>query len=159
MSIADRALAAHEADEEATRLRKEAQQIERRAKAFAAISRRAEDFGLSVTEADIVGDRYDGDRRYSAWIPVDDDVSLEFIWEIPWTGAKDVLTTVRGRVADQLYWNLPPGEFEKGPGGGVYGCYSLSMPEINDLVGLGRYIKQVRSARDAWRRKHGVEAD
>lgn len=157
MSIADRALAAHQADEEAKRLRREALTVERKAQAFNAISQAAEPFGVDI-EMDALKPESVYLRNATRWrveVPIEPDVTLRFWWE--WTWQEIEKLTINVKVTDQLYWDLPPGQNEKGPGGGTYGCYGLGeihARNIETLADLGAVIERVRSAREQWQNKH-----
>jgi len=146
-SVADRALAAHTAQVEEARLRKEADEVRIKAEATDAILRGMDKFGLCLTDESFV-------RGYHLWqveVQVDDDARLEFKKQ----DSKDV--EVRIRPADQLYWDLPPGEETKGTGGGCYGCHGLGEirnREITTLAELGSAIARIRDARESWRVKH-----
>ncbi len=154
MSIADRALAAHAANEEAARLRIEAEGVERKALALDTISRAAESLGLSIRPGDLVSEFPQG-KVWTVTLPVDDDVDLRFKWEWLYGPQPGLKMTVQ--TSDQLYWDLPPGEEKKHPGGGVYGCHNLGGihgKEIKTLADLGAAIERVRRARESWRKKH-----
>lgn len=156
MNIADRALAAHQADEEARRLQHEAAVVRRRAMAVDAIARLMEQFGIPFDESELVVQwPHDEGKRYSFTTQVDDDVSLTASWSMMYSHEPEV--TLSTRVCDQLYWDLPPGETVKGPGGGVYGNYGLGEnvnKKIGTLVELGAIITRVRKAREDWHAKH-----
>lgn len=153
MNIADRALAAHNAVEEAKRLRNEAEAVERKAMALDAISRAAEGLGLSVMPEDLVAEYPEG-KVWTVLLPVDDDVQLKIRWEWLYSSEPGLKMTID--VADQIYWDLPPGEEKKGRGGGSYGCHNLGGVQgkrVETLADLGEVIARVRRARESWRKK------
>ncbi len=157
MNIADRALAAHAAGEEATRLRREAEEVERKAMAIDAISLAAESLGLSVFPEDLKSE-YPSGKVWTVTLPVDDDVDLRIRWE--WLYGPEPSLKMTVQAADQLYWDLPPGEEKKARGGGVYGCHNLGGihgNEITTLSDLGAAIERVRGARESWRKKWQVD--
>jgi hypothetical protein len=89
-------------------------------------------------------------------VPIDEDVQLLFTSQ-PDRGKLNI----KARPSDQLYWDLPPGQEKKGPGGGTYGCYGLDSffydRPIETLADLGAAIAKVRGARKQWRKKHQLE--
>lgn len=156
MNIADRALAAHQANEEANRLRAEAKAVERQARALDAISCAAEGLGLAVSPEDIVTEHPLG-KVWTVELPIDDDMRLRIKWELLYHPEPNLKMLVQ--VADQLYWDLPPGQEKKGSGGGTYGCYNLGGlqgKEVKTLADLGAAIEKVRRARASWRKKWEV---
>lgn len=148
-SLADRALAAHEAKLEETRLLREATEVRIKAEATDAILRVAHEYGVEVTPDDLT-------RDYNAWqavIQIDADAHLVLIKR-----NRDDEVEVRVKPAEQLYWDLPPGQEEKPAGkGGTYGCYGLdvsSMGPIGSLADLGAILVRIREARERWKVRH-----
>jgi hypothetical protein len=155
MNIADRALAAHEAEKEAARLREEAAFVEHKARALDTLALAANDFGLEV-EPEALEQTRQG-KEWSIKLPVDDDLSLLFTWALPYISVHEPVLTIKLDVAAQLYWDLPPGQKKKEVGGGTYGCFQLGSvqgQEIGTLSELGAAITRVRKAREQWRHKH-----
>lgn len=152
MSIADRAIQAHEAQVAADEAEKEAARLRRRAEAIEAFGRRAYVFGATV-DPELLEEKF-----YGGWevtLSVDDDTSLVFAYKPAFTKHDQPTVEVTVRPCDQLYWDLPPGEETKGPGGGTYACYGLTRErKVETLADLGAAIQRVRNARAAWRRKH-----
>lgn len=146
MSIADRALEAYESEVEQKRLEAELKYEQNRSHAAVEVMRAAEVLGIEVDCAGL-------SRSATIWrvtAKVDDDASLLF--EKYEGGGLDM----RLVPAPQLYWDLPPGEEEKGPGGGTYACYGLDSTymKVVTLADLGRQIVKVRKARELWKKKH-----
>lgn len=153
MNIADRALAAHEAKTKEDALRKEAELVRRRAAAVDAIALKAEHFGVDFNP-DIVEKSSYSERSWALTVQVDNDAWLVFTATMG-----EPLVTVKVKPADQLYWDLPPGQTEKKPNeGGSYACYQLGsgLTDIQTLADLGNAIVRVRKAREQWRKKHGL---
>ena len=155
MSIADRALAAHEHKQEEDRLRKEAQKVRRRGVAVDAISRALETLGIETTDLDLV---IEPDYFATTWkllVPIDDDCSLEATCRVN-RNANTHTTNLRLKPADDLYYDMPPGATARG---GTYGFYGLSYANlgVTTLASLGAAIETVRAARKEWRRKHNVD--
>lgn len=153
MSLASRALAAHEHDVKVKALEKEADRTRRRGFAFDLISRALEPLGLGIEELELEPD-YRG-HKWSVDIPIDADCSLSIVAETSREG--DV--HMRVKPVDELYRDIPPG----GESRGTYGCYGLNdmngLGSIVTLADLGKGIALVRTAREAWNRKHGVSQD
>lgn len=159
-SIAERALVAYEAELEEGRLKREAEIVSLRAKAVNAIILAAESFDLEIDVDDIepaVCSASVTTPLFAAWwivVPVDDDLGLKFEWS---SRSGKQIVEVTADYADQLYWDLPPGEEKKGSGGGTYGCYGLSKSYgagvISNLSVLGKAIVRTRAARAAWQSK------
>lgn len=155
MTIADRAIAAYEAEQQAKRLEQKAETERARAQAQDFILRKAEEIGLFVSLADVVPSF---GKDWKAVIAVDDDADLQFTCDpsVPETGKKVVM---RVRVCDQLYWDLPPDQEVRGKGGS-YGCYGLQGihdKKVETLADLGGVLARVREARERWRRKHASQ--
>ena len=149
MNVADRAVQAYEARAAAEAAEKEAATARQRALAIEAIGRKADVFGIGFDAVDLKEGYY---NSWSLEVPVDDDASLVFNYR----GADGVWVTVK--PCDQLYWNLPPGQETKGPGGGTFQCFNLSRDRrIETLADLGKEIQHVRKARESWCKKHGVK--
>jgi len=148
--LANRALAAHKADTEARALEDEARTIRQRQTALDAILAYAHDvFGISLNPETIeLGGGFMG--NYKTCVPVNDDVRLRIQYE-----ARNAQVIVSAEACDQLYWNLPPGQTEKSPGGGTY--KSDLRHVINGLVELGAFVEKVAKARETWRKSYGVE--
>lgn len=147
-TLAERAIAAYEADEQAQELEMEATRIRELAAAVDALGLRARGFGVEFDPDDVEVEGFGVSRRYSVSVPLDDDADLRFYWE----SRGEVVVSVR--PSDQLYWDLPPGETEKGPGGGAYGCYGLSPRTVTTLEEVGAEVLKVRAARERWTAKH-----
>lgn len=146
-SLAERALAAHTAQTEEARLQKEAREVRVKGVAADAILLAADRFGITLTADSL-------ERSYSSWLAtfqVEEDVSLIFT-----KGDSSNQVEVRVKPAEQLYWDLPPGEEKKTPGGGAYGGYGLSSitEHLQSLSDLGAAITKIRTARELWRAKH-----
>ena len=156
-SIAEIALAAHEAEERAKGLEAEAAKTRERAEAEQEIVAALRTLGIDIDLADIT--ESESSRAYCVEIPVDADATLVASWSIY---GRDRQVALCVRPAEQLYWDLPPGRDTKDPGtGGVYGCYGLEhrrLGGIATLPELGAAIKLIRKAREQWRVKHGVNA-
>ena len=154
MSIADRALAAYEAEQEAARLEKEAKEVRGKSEAAQAISEEASRLGIPVDASQITGSIGLG---WKIEAPIDADTSIEFSYRSSRYDPPE--TELKMRVCDQLYWDLPPGEEIKTRGGGSYGCYNLSGVQgkrVGTLAEIGEAVKRVREARESWRKKHLV---
>ena len=155
MSVADRALAAHAAEEEEKRLRAEAAKARRKGIAVDAIGRVLEGFGMDTTDLEELIEPDYRAKRWSVMIPIDDDCALHLTSE-----PDDEIVSTRLVPAVELDRDIPPGE-PKTPRG-VYGCYGLDkyvLEGISTLADLGRAITKVREARVAWRKKHGVSQE
>jgi len=162
MNIADIALSAAKAEQEASKREAEAKAIRERDRALRKINlyldRVVGDKARVMQSDELSGPSYCAD--YSAEIQVDDDATLVIT-------ANGRLENVDGatanvRPSEQLYWNLPPGQEEKDYSeGGVYGCYGLDRlagryaPAIESLADLGNAINLTRVARAKWRTAHG----
>lgn len=153
MSIADRALAAHEADQEAARLRQEAADMETKAHAIDVIQRQAETlFGIEIDASSF-------ERGYSEWtatVPVDDDANLVFTKRDERPNERTVKIDIRVHPCDQLWYDLPPGTEEqpRDGRGRTYACYGLEKFDVRTLPALGAAIVKIREARSKWRAKH-----
>lgn len=163
MSIADRALQAHQAKVEADQAELDAQIARRRERAVIEIGRIAEEFGIPFDpdrlEPGYGGMRVDRGRTWNFAVPVDDDATLTFKAEFGYVSDNQFGVTLKVQACDQLYWDLPPGQEEKERGGGTYGCYSLEdvhKKEIGTLADLGAALVKIRKAREQWRKKHNV---
>lgn len=146
MSIADRALAAYESEQEQNRIQAELKEEATRGAALVTIMAAIERLGLELDDRTL-------ERHGSVWrleVQVDDDATLLF--DVTDSGG----LTMMVKPTDQLYWDLPPGQDKKLPGGGTYACYGLNRDflTVTTLADLGRQILKVRKAREHWRAKH-----
>lgn len=154
MGIADRALAAYESEIEEKRLADELSREQSRGRAVVAIMAAAESLGIDV-DPDAVGlISMSYVPRWQLIVQVDDDASLHFLFQDDVEGN----ISMQVKAADQLYWDLPPGQKVKPAGGGTYGCYGLNADQmkVSSLADLGRQIAKVRKARERWQAKHGA---
>ena len=155
-TIAEIALAAHEAEERAKGLEAAAAKTRERAVAEQEIVAALRTLGIDIDLAAIT--ESESGREYRAEIPVDADAALVAVWS---TYGRDKKVALLVKPAEQLYWDLPPGVESKDAGGGTYGCYGLEhrrLGAIATLPELGAAIKLIRKAREQWRAKHGVPA-
>jgi len=149
MNVADRAVQAYEAKLEADAAQQEAKKARQRAEVIETMGRKAEAFGVEFDPEGLT----DSLGRWEWSVPVDDDAELVFTFRF----GIDLEATVK--PCDQLYWDLPPGEEKKGPGGGSYGCFGLGGDKrVGTLAQLGERIVAIRKAREDWRKKHGMTA-
>ena len=152
MSIADRAVAAYEAEKEAVRLEKEAAELRGREEASRIISEEASRLGIPVDTRNLKGGTVLG---WNLKAKLDDDTSITFVYRHSKYDPAEI--EMRVSVCDQLYWDLPPGQEKKERGGGTYGCYSLSNvngKRVSTLSEIGEAVTKVREARQSWRKKH-----
>lgn len=159
MSLKDRALAAVRLEREAEEALLQKQISIHRMRATDAILRAGERFGIDIDPTAIVGEneKHPNEYKYSYEEKVTEDATLKFRWPAPAEQAGDVDVVVVPPV--QLYWDLPPGQEERGPGGGTFGCYGLRRMEVSSLVSLGKCLERIELARAQWRRKHGVKTN
>lgn len=155
MSIADRAVAAYEAQQQEERLAKEAAKVRRRVIAYNDISLALEELNLEVEEFELTGD-FNG-TTWKVVVPIDEDCFLVATCIVP-LGVNTPTTKLRVQAEDELYYDMPPGAEGHGGTYGFYGLHGWEM-EVSDLASLGRAISKVRQARESWRRKHGVSQD
>lgn len=153
--IAARALEAHAAEEEARMLEKQADAVRNEARARRLIHEKAS--RLEIADVDISQMQSSGSsfrRAYTLDIPLTDDATLEIRAEDDRDGHPQAYARVR--PCDQLYWNLPPGQEKKRPGGGVYGSCGLSGIDrrVESLADIGERLLRIETARKTWRRKH-----
>lgn len=161
-SIAEMALAAHAAEQQATELERAAKLTRARALAESAIVAVLRPLGIDPDLGDIQESAPGSRATFELRVAVDDDATLRVTCEV---GPGDLeRATVEMTVvpAEQLYWDLPAGQTARVPGaGGVYGCYGLSANSLTvaSLASLGAAILRVRNAREDWTRKHAAELD
>lgn len=155
--IASRALAAHAADSEAKRLEAEAKAIRDRQQAVEQMTTYAHDtFGVTI-DPETVETVYPG--KYVASVELNEDATLQITRNRPDTvgGAAD-LALIEAKVVpcEQLDWDLPPGVFEKGPGGGTYSCFGLDSRtrKVTSLADVGRQLEKIAKARTSWQTKN-----
>ena len=153
MSIADRAVVAHEHAEEEKRLRTEADKVRRRGIAYDEINVALEEFGLQVEDAEL-----EPDYRAKKWhtmIPIDENCGLYV--QASTDEPREV--TMRVVPVDELYRDIAPGAENQRHG--VYGCYGLNadLLHVRTLADLGEKVVRVRKAREEWNRKHGVSQE
>lgn len=149
--FATRALAAHEAETKARELEAEAKSVRDLAEATEKIVAKAA--RLSIMDVDTSQICAEG-SKCALEIPLNDDATLRI-------EADNNIARAKARVipCDQLYWNLPPGEETKEPGGGTFGCFNLGgikEREVGSLIDIGGELRLIVDARTAWHRKHGA---
>jgi hypothetical protein len=156
-SIADMALNAHAAQQQAADLERQAKQTRARALAEQEIVSALRPFGIDIAVEDITEQSFSAVRAdFIILIDVDADAQLRVTCKV--TGEQTAVE-MRVKPADQLYWDLPAGQTEKAHGGGVYGCYDLSgdRMKVNSLASLGGVLVRIRAAREQWTVKHAAE--
>jgi len=164
MNIADIALSAAKAEEEASKREAEAKVIRERDRALRKINlyldRVVGDKARVMQSDELSGPSYKSD--YWVEIQVDDDATLVITANGRLENVDGATATVR--PSDQLYWNLTPAQQKHNPRkGGVYGCYGLDRlagryaMAIESLSDLGRAINMTREARAKWRTFYGKD--
>lgn len=150
-NIADLALAAAADEKRIAELEQQAALTRAHTTARNQIVFKGEKIGVDV-DIDAI-EHHGGASTYR--LKVDEDATLVIS-----SRAGDLVAKAKVKPAEQLYWNLPPGQ-EGTPMGGTYGCYGLgqysALHDIDSLADLGRAITLVREARAKWRRVHGQE--
>jgi hypothetical protein len=161
--LATRAKLAKQNAEEIATARAVEQKAARRQRATETIHAKAVAIGVADDlDLETLSEQY-GTRLF-AHLSVCDDATLELVYEEKYNHTvKATLPQVTAHVVpcDQLYWDLPPGQLKKEPGGGTYGCYGLGrysrIENIESLADLGAAIELVEQARAQWHKKHGSE--
>jgi hypothetical protein len=160
MSLAQRALAASDAERQQQQLEIVRKTSERRALALDAIMRAGERFGLEISPSDIhASTPSTQNSAYTYEHQLTPDATLT----ISMPGYRKAgVDSVEVRVipVDQLYWDLPPGiETKPSSRGGVYGCYGLDRTKyVHTVADVGARLEAIMVAREKWRKKHGVKS-
>lgn len=151
MSIADRALAAYEADTEARRLEQEAKEARTLGEAQQVILFKAEELGIDLTAEQVTG----GPVEYKATVEVTADLRLEFKYRPVTYGDQKKLEVV-AVPSDELYYDQPAGTtFADLAGRGyTFKCYGLDRYPVTTLAQIGAALKRAQVAREHWRKKH-----
>jgi hypothetical protein len=151
-NFAELAIAAAAAEKEAAEHEQAAETARKRAAAQRAIYIKAQELGIEVDVEDLESEGY----LNSVGIPLTADATLRI--GVTWEFAPLPTVKVSVKPADQLYWDLPPGEEKFAGGGGVYGCYSLGqysgLQDIKTTADIGRALMKINQAREQWRAKH-----